>query len=196
MRHRLLSETIDLPDVDHAAEIDSSDPRTVRLRVKGLVGSMMEGIDLIATIRRGPQYPFRRPEIKLFPLIFHPLVDSEGRLRLSSECPTQRLLGLVEAISFTMAYPESVVNRAGDLLREDPILFRHLLRQRHDNAATIEQRRAVWVGILRKFEWVLPADDVATKAGVEGNILGYLFPLYRFQNEAAAIEGSDPPLRL
>ena len=192
MRSRLLRETIELTEVDDAAEVDSSDPRNLRLCLKGALDSMMEGIDLVATIRRGPAYPFHPPEIKLLPLIFHPLVDNEGGLRLNTAHPSMRLPALVRSIIHSMAYPasECLVSRAGVLLREDPILFRHLLRQRHDNAATIEQRRAVWVGILRKFAWVLPADDVATKAGVEGNILGYLFPLYRFQNEGAAIEGS------
>ena len=178
MPHRFKSvQVLEVPVLCPDAEVDRDDPRRIRVRIHGLPDSPMEGLSVLATIRRAPL------TITMERTFFHPNVDADAQVRLPNT--NLRLLDVILILRYTLSFPSvrHCTDLPGYLWRDHPVLYRHLLRRSLDplGTPTIERRRAVWIQVLRRLPAHLP------EGGVEEHIVAYLSPLCAWANETALL---------
>ena len=163
---RLLRElsllTKDPPPGVAAYAPDPADMTRIRAQITGPEGSPFESGTFLVTVHVTARYPFEPPRCRFRTPLYHPNVDSGGRICLDtlksppagSWSPAVSLPSLLLSVRSLMAEPnpdDGLVPDISELYKRDPARWREEARRRTESDATPEK--------LEMVEMALDGDD-------------------------------------
>jgi ubiquitin-protein ligase len=150
--------------------VDEADIRVLGAAIKGPDGSPFDGGTFALTIQLSHQYPFEPPLVRFVTPIYHPNIDSEGRICLdllkSEWTPSSNINNILLSIRMLMESPNGQDGLVADITEE----FNRDINLWRRKAREFTQKHAV--PITATGHPAAPRVQLDTKAPADANEIG------------------------